>query len=110
MDQLMKMNLDKDNSTIKSYFLLPMIIYQLREYHPECNSTIDIAYFNQISELYLKIRGMDPYSFSDKSMVDKIDLMISDFYSQVENVELLPRMITTFDDGPFYGKRINKKN
>ena len=94
---------DRNGSSIKTNFIIPVIIYQLKNYHPNCNSEIDTAYFDQISNLYFKIRDIDATNLSDKSVAEKIDYMRTDFYSQVENVDYLPKMTMTFDDGPFYG-------
>jgi len=94
---------DRDKSEIKTNFIIPIIVYQLKEYHPNCSEEIDTSYFNKISEIYLKIRGIDSTKFLKKSIAEKIDFLRADFYSQVENVDYLPKMTTTFDDGPFYG-------
>lgn len=108
---LMKMDFKKDrgDSTIKTNFIIPSIIYQLKEYHPNCKTEIDTLYFNQISELYLKIREIDKTEITNKSIAEKIDFMCNDFYKQVENVNYLPKMTMTFDDGPFYGVEFEQK-
>ena len=105
LDGLLKMDFEKDRgqSEIKTNFIIPMIVYQLKEYHPNCSKEIDTSYFNKISEIYLKIREIDSTEFLKNSIAEKIDFLRADFYSQVENVEYLPKMTTTFDDGPFYG-------
>ena len=97
---LLKMDFTKDreDSAIKTSFIIPAIIYQLKEYHPNCKTGIDSAYFNQIVTIYFKIRDLDVIELSNKSIAEKIDFMRTDFYSQVENVEYLPKMIMTFDD------------
>jgi len=105
LNGLLKMDFAKDRgqSDIKTNFIIPMIVYQLKEYHPNCNKTMDTSYFNKISEIYLKIREVDSTDFLKKSIAEKIDFLRADFYSQVENIDYLPKMTTTFDDGPFYG-------
>jgi len=112
LDGLIKMDFAKDRgkSDIKTNFTIPMIIYQLKEYHPNCNEKIDTNYFNKISEIYLKIREIDSTEFLNKSIAEKIDFLRADFYSQVENLSYLPEMIMTFDDGPFYGVDYEKKS
>ncbi len=101
---------DREDSAIKTSFIIPAIIYQLKEYHPNCKTEIDSSYFNQISTIYFKIRDIDVIELSDKSIAEKIDFMRTDFYSQVENVEYLPKMTMTFDDGPFYGVEFEQKS
>ena len=105
LDGLSKMDFAKDRgqSEIKTNFIIPIIVYQLKEYHPNCNKKIDTSYFNKISEIYLKIREIDSTEFLKKSITEKVDFLRADFYSQIKNVDYLPKMITTFDDGPFYG-------
>jgi hypothetical protein len=101
---------DRGNSTIKTNFIIPSIIYQLKEYHPNCKAEIDTLYFNQISKLYLKIREIDTTEITNKSIAEKIDFMRADFYKQVENVDYLPKMTMTFDDGPFYGVEFEQES
>lgn len=112
LDGLSKMDFAKDRgqSEIKTNFIIPIIAYQLKEYHPNCNEYIDLSYFNKISEIYLKIREIDPNEFLKKSIAEKIDYLRADFYSQVEKVEYLPKMTATFDDGPFYGFDFTEKS
>lgn len=111
LDGLSNMDFTKDRSKseIKTNFIIPVIVYQLKEYHPNCNKNIDTSYFNKISEIYLKIRDIDSTEFLQKSMAEKIDFLRDDFYSQVENIDYLPKMIATFDDGPFYGVDYKEK-
>lgn len=112
LDGLLKMDFAKDRgqSEIKTNFIIPMIVYQLKEYHPNCNKNIDTNYFNKISEIYLKVREIDSSEFVKKSIDEKIDFLRDDFYSQVENVDYLPKMTATFDDGPFYGVDYNEES
>ncbi|WP_341215827.1 hypothetical protein [uncultured Wocania sp.] len=111
LDGLMKMDFAKDRgqSKIKTNFIIPMIVYQLKEYHPNCYAKIDTTYFNKISDLYLKIRDIDSIKLLNKSIIEKINFIRADFYSQVENVDYLPKMTATFDDGPFYGVDFEQK-
>ena len=112
LDGLMKMDFTKNKgkSEIKTNFIIPTIVYQLKEYHPSCNTEIDTVYLNNILEIYLKIREIDSKKLLNKSIEEKIDFLRDDFYSQVENVNYLPKMITTFDDGPFYGEDFQNKS
>lgn len=111
LDGLLKMDFAKDRgqSEIKTNFIIPMIVYQLKEYHPNCNKNLDTNYFNKISKIYLKVREIDSTEFVKKSIEEQIDFLRDDFYSQVENVDYLPKMTATFDDGPFYGVDYQEK-
>lgn len=111
LDGLLKMDFAKDNgqSEIKTNVLIPMIVYQLKEYHPKCTKKIDTLYFNTITAVYLKIREIDSTQLLTKSIAEKIDFIRADFYSQVENINYLPKMTMTFDDGPFYGINYDEK-
>jgi hypothetical protein len=112
LDGLIKMDFAKDRSQseIKTNFIIPMIVYQLKEYHPNCKTEIDTTYFNKISKIYLKIRDIDSIKLLNNSIVEKIDFIRADFYSQVENVDYLPKMTATFDDGPFYGVEFEQES
>jgi hypothetical protein len=112
LDGLIKMDFEKDRgqAEIKTNFIIPMIVYQLKEYHPNCNPEIDTVYFNNITEIYIRIRDIDSTKLVNKSIAEKIDFIRTDFYSQVENVDYLPKMTATFDDGPFYGIEFNEQS
>lgn len=101
---------ERSNSMVKTNFLIPLIIYQLKEYHPNCNLDIDTSSFNLISELYFKIRDLKSDSNLGKSLEERIDFMRLDFYNQVENEKYLLQMIFTLDDGPFYGVEFKGKS
>lgn len=111
LDELLKMDFanERRQSEIKTNFMIPMIVYQLKEYHPNCVKNIDSTYFNKISEIYLKIREIDSSEFLKKSITEKIDFICADFYFQVENIDYIPRMIYTLDNGPFFGVDIDEK-
>ena len=111
LNGLMKLDFEKDRngSPIRTNFIIPLIAYQLKEYHPNCKTHIDSIYFDKISELYLKIRDINSAKLLNMSIAEKIDFIRADFYSQVENVNYLPKMIITFDDGPFYGVDFNQE-
>ncbi len=111
LDRLIKMDFVKNRgqSKIKTSFIIPMIAYQLKEYHPNCNTEIDTIYLSKISKIYLKIREIESNKLLNKSIAEKINFIRADFYSQVENVDYLPKMTATFDDGPFYGEDFGNK-
>lgn len=96
-------------SELKTNFLIPAIIYQLKKYHPNCNSTIDTVYFEKIWKLYSKIREIDISKLKNKSLSEKIDFMRDDFYTQVEDEKYLSKLIYTYDDGPFYGEDVDNE-
>lgn len=93
----------RTDTTIKTNFIIPMIVYQLKEYHPKCNPKPDINYFNQIISIYCRIREIKEESLVNKTVVEKIDFIRDDFYKQVEDDKNLPFMFFTLDSGPFFG-------
>ncbi len=105
LDGLIKMDFEKEfiNSDVRTNFIVPMIVFQIKDYHPKCNNNIDTVYFDQLIALYSKIRKIDPSQFTDIAMEEKINFIRDDFYTQVRDVKALPQMTMTFDDGPFYG-------
>lgn len=105
IDGLLNMDFESQfkDSEIRTNFIVPMIVYQLKDYHPNCIKEIDTTYFNNITNLYLKIRKIESQNFAGNSIENKINAIRDDFYSQVEDVKYLPQMTMTFDDGPFYG-------
>jgi len=105
IDGLLNMDFESQfkDSEIRTNFIVPMIVYQLKDYHPNCIEEIDTTYFNNITDLYLKIRKIDSQNFAGNSIENKINSIRDDFYSQVEDIKHLPEMTMTFDDGPFYG-------
>ncbi len=88
---------------IKTNFVVPMIVYQLKDYHPRCNSNVDRTYFNQLALIYCKIREMDPSILQSKTHEEQVDFIRDDYYHQVANDQYLPYMEFNMDDGPFYG-------
>lgn len=93
----------RKNPSIKTNYMIPVIIFQLKDLHPNVNKKIDVNFFNQLTKLYLKIREIDAAKIADKSVAEKIDFMRDDFYYQVENDQYLAHMLMTYDDGPFQG-------
>lgn len=93
----------RKNPSKKTNYIIPIIIFQLKELHPNVTKKIDVNFFNQLTELYLKIREIDEAEIANKSVAEKIDFMRDDFYWQVENDQYLAYMLMTYDDGPFQG-------
>lgn len=94
---------DRSDSTIKTNFMVPFILWQMKSYHPKCVAEIDSVNFKLITKLYLKIRDFDTKEIAGKSIEETIDFIQEDFYKQVENEKYLQQMTFTFDDGPFQG-------
>lgn len=110
LDGLLKVDFKKEReySEVKTSFIIPMIAYQLEELHPNCNKNADLDYFDKLSQIYLRIRELDSIKFQKKSINEKFDFLRDDFYYQMNNIEFLPEMIMTFDDGPLYGVDYNE--
>lgn len=70
---------------------------------------IDKSYFNKISETYLKIREINFAEFLYKWIFEKIDFLRANSYSQMENVDYLPKKTTTFDDDGSFKSWLFKK-
>jgi hypothetical protein len=96
-----------DNShftRVKTNFLIPLIIVQLQQYHPNCNTINDTATYAKLIKLYRKIRQLDFHILDGKQVVEQLDILRTDFYAQVNDDSLLPYMKYTLDDGPFTGQ------
>ena len=93
----------KTDSIAKTNFIIPLIVYQLKNYHPKCVKEIDTSYLNQLITIYSKIRQLDKNTVLEKSIEEQMDFIRNDFYDQVQDDSLLPNMRLTMDDGPFYG-------
>lgn len=102
---LLQMDFDQEfrNTQLRTNFLIPMIVKQLKDFHSRCNDTVDTEHIDQLIELYLKIRDFRIVETLDMSRSGKIDFVRKDFYSQISDLKSLSQMIMTFDDGPFYG-------
>lgn len=85
-------------------FFIPILVYQLRDFHPACNKSVDTQRFNKLVSLYAKTTLLNASYLENKSIEEKLNLIRDDFYRLVQIEELLPRMRFTFDDGPLYGE------
>jgi len=96
----------KDAFDIKVNFLIPLIISQLKEYHPLCNKKYNDKTFTQLKKLYFLIREENPSILNHKTLEEQLLWFRNDFYRLALNDSTLPHMIFTFDNGPFYGEEI----
>lgn len=93
-----------DELYIKSKFTLPILLYQMKDYHPKCNKKIDKDYFDKIVRLYFLIGNLDITKIEGKSVAKQIDFIRDDFYARIGDEANLHELIFTLDDGPIYGK------
>ena len=106
LDQLLITDLAKTEKekAIKTNFLIPFVVMQLKDYYPTCSTNIDTSTFRKLKQLYFKIRQSDISIINDKPISKQLEYIRQDFYNQVQNDSLLPFMNYTLDDGPFYGQ------
>lgn len=101
---LNKMLLDPDRDKAGTNFIIPMIVHQLKFYHPLCNMEHDTSQYQKLTRVYFKIRQMDMNLLNKKTISEQLEFIRKDFYKQVEDPEVFINMIFTFDDGPLYGE------
>lgn len=87
----------------KTNFLIPFIVYQLKGYHPFCTTQTDTVRFRKLKDLYYKIRQQDVSMLHNQPITTQLETIRADYYTQVQTDSLLPYMMYTIDDGPFYG-------
>jgi len=88
----------------KTNFLIPLLVLQLKEFHPACNSNTDTIRYNKLLAIYAKIRDIEMAFLKRKNRKEQLEFIRNDFYSQVLDNSSLPYMVFTTDDGPLYGK------
>lgn len=105
IDELLATDFTKDITGIhpKTNFLIPFIVYQLKDYHPSCASQTDTVRFRKLKELYCKIRQQNVSLLNKQPITQQLETIRADYYAQVQTDSLLPYMMYTIDDGPFYG-------
>ncbi|TDO29232.1 hypothetical protein [Sediminibacterium goheungense] len=105
IDQLLSTDFTKDITGIhpKTNFLIPFIVYQLKNYHPSCATQTDTVRFRKLKELYCKIRQQDVSALNSQPIITQLETIRADYDAQVQTDSLLPYMMYTIDDGPFYG-------
>ena len=106
LDQLLLTEFTKEpkEKSRKTNFLIPFIILQLKDYHPNCLRQNDTATYRKLTQLYSKIRQQDFSKLTGQPISAHLELIRHDFYKQVQNDSILPYMGYTLDDGPFYGQ------
>ncbi len=106
LDGLLAMDFSdtEKGKNVKTNFLIPFIMLQLKQYHPQCKGKADTAAFEKLKQIYFKIREQDISILTGKTITGQLEIIRNDFYEQVLNDSLLPYMSFTLDDGPFYGK------
>jgi hypothetical protein len=92
---------NKDNGNVN--FIIPIIAYQLQEFHPKFNPDSDSTYLERIIGIYIDLRGFRSETLNSKNLEQKIDFIRDDFYELVKDKKNLIAMNFTLDDGPFYG-------
>lgn len=102
INELLEMDYEKEFRGTRFY--IPILVYQLKDFHPACNKTIDIGRFNKFVSLYSKVTLLDDSYIKNKSIEGKLNFIREDFYRLVQIEDLLPLMRFTFDDGPLYGE------
>lgn len=85
-------------------FFIPLIVFQLKDFHPNCDKSIDTERFNKLVSLYFKVRQKDVLILENKAIAEQLNFIRKDYYSQLEDERLLPYMRYTMDDGPLYGE------
>ena len=100
------------NKAFKSQtnFYIPFLISQIKDFYPKCKLEKDSARFENLVLLYYKMRKIEPPIIKFNKRKKIINFIKKDFYNMVKNDTLLPKMIMTFDDGPFYGIKVQSQN
>jgi hypothetical protein len=107
LDTLLNTNYKTDEGiNRKVNFLIPLIVSQLKQHHPACKNEKGDEVFQKLKQLYLNIREENISVLNGKSIEEQLLWFREDFYSIALNDTLLPYMIFTFDDGPFYGEKV----
>ncbi|HMJ09358.1 MAG TPA: hypothetical protein VK468_10160 [Pyrinomonadaceae bacterium] len=91
-------------STRPTNWLIPLVAFQLEDFHPACGDSNDVDRFEKLMTLYLAIRKVDVRGIRNGSIPTQLSWIRSDFYRLVQNESNLPYMIFTMDDGPLTGE------
>jgi hypothetical protein len=100
-DSDIAMFMGDDSSNL--YLVLPMVVAQLKYFDKRCKNKGSKSHFKQLVHLYCYIREKKPTHWEKLETKAVIDSIYADFESIARSDEYLPKMIMTFDDGPFYG-------
>ncbi len=102
IDELFKTDYSQAESSTS--FLIPPIVFQLKDFHPNCGKSIDKKRFNGLVSLYFKVRQKDVSILENKTIAERLNFIREDYYSQLQDERLLSHMRYTMDDGPLYGE------
>lgn len=102
LNELLKISQSQNENNTS--FLVPLIVFQLKDFHPDCNKSIATERFNKLVSLYFKIRQKDVSILENKTIAEQLNFIREDYYSQLQDERLLSRMRYTMDDGPLYGE------
>lgn len=102
LDEMLKMNYYEQFDETR--FFIPILVRYLKDFHPACSKSIDKVRFDNLIALYFKVTLKDISLIRNKSIEEKLSFIRNDFYNLVGDVESLPRMSFSFDDGPLYGE------
>ncbi len=94
---------DLGEPVVKMNFFIPVIMSQLKDYHPLCSRNTDTKLYKLLTQLYFKIIKADITILKNKTLSEQLEFFRDDFYLQVQNDSVLASLIFTLDDGPFYG-------
>lgn len=106
LNQLLKTDFTKNekDEKFKTNFLIPMIVLQLKGFHPTCEKLPDTTQYNKLIQLYFNIRQQDKSVINGKTIPQQLEFIRQDYYDQVLNDTLFPLMNYTLDDGPLFGQ------
>lgn len=85
-------------------FLIPFLVHYLKDFHPNCSKSIDEIRFNNLVDLYFKIRLKDVSAIQKKPIEETLNYIRDDFYDLVKDDKSLHQMLFMFDDGPLFGE------
>lgn len=102
INKLLEMDYSKNFDNTRFY--IPLTVHFLKDFHPNCNKSVDTERFNKLVSLYFKIRQKDVSVVKNKAIGEKLDFIREDFYNLVQDERFLFRMRYRMDDGPLYGE------
>jgi hypothetical protein len=87
-----------------SYWLIPPLVFQLRDFHPNCKNEFNQNRYEKLIKLYFKVRKNKAIDWDNKPIENQLKFIREDFYQQLYDEKIFPFMSFTMDDGPLYGK------
>jgi hypothetical protein len=95
--------------TIPQVAMIPMIVKELKYYHPVCTEKLDTASYQTLLDLYFGVSKMDMKILTNKTVSEQLDFIRDNFYTQVLDASFLPKMMLTYNYGPYYGEDVVEK-